>query len=165
MVSLREGNPNQLFVYSMEVNIYIGFWTLKPKCTQYGLYGRNVTLDAVFRDGSELPSKLSAGVGRGENHASSLARRSRLILPYMGFSVLRFWWIKCGYLASWGISIGVWLLSSFLLFRTRYVRYFMVIWCKCFKNIPTSRGDILSFSWALSDFFCVWLIVPMLRPY
>jgi hypothetical protein len=26
--------------YSMEVNIYIGFWTLKMKCTQYGLYGQ-----------------------------------------------------------------------------------------------------------------------------
>ena len=24
----------------MEVNIYIGFWTLKMKCTQYGLYGQ-----------------------------------------------------------------------------------------------------------------------------
>ena len=27
------------FIYSMEVNIYIGFWTLKVKCTQYGNYG------------------------------------------------------------------------------------------------------------------------------
>jgi hypothetical protein len=25
--------------YSMKVNIYIGFWTLKVKCTQYGKYG------------------------------------------------------------------------------------------------------------------------------
>ena len=25
--------------YSLEVNIYIGFWTLKMKCIQYGLYG------------------------------------------------------------------------------------------------------------------------------
>jgi hypothetical protein len=63
MVSLREGNPNQLLVYSMEVNVYIGFWTLKPKCTQYGLYGRSVTLDAVFRDGSELSSKEVTGGG------------------------------------------------------------------------------------------------------
>jgi hypothetical protein len=32
--------------------------------------------------------KLPAGVGRGENQASNLACRSRLILPYKGFSVL-----------------------------------------------------------------------------
>jgi hypothetical protein len=25
--------------YLMEVNIYIGFWTLKMKCTQYGICG------------------------------------------------------------------------------------------------------------------------------
>ena len=31
-------NPSQLFIYSMEVNMYIGFWTLKVKCTQYGIY-------------------------------------------------------------------------------------------------------------------------------
>ena len=24
----------------MKVNIYIGFWTLKMKCIQYGLYGQ-----------------------------------------------------------------------------------------------------------------------------
>ena len=24
----------------MEMNIYIGFWTLKMKCTQHGLYGQ-----------------------------------------------------------------------------------------------------------------------------
>jgi len=29
---------SQLLIYSMEVNFYIGFWTLKMKCTQYGLY-------------------------------------------------------------------------------------------------------------------------------
>ena len=26
--------------YSMEVNVYIGFWTLKMKCTLFGLYGQ-----------------------------------------------------------------------------------------------------------------------------
>ena len=40
MVSLRKGNPNQLIIYSMEVNLYIGFWILKMKSTQYGLYGQ-----------------------------------------------------------------------------------------------------------------------------
>ena len=28
---------NQLAIYSMEVNIYIGFGTLKMKCIQYGI--------------------------------------------------------------------------------------------------------------------------------
>jgi hypothetical protein len=30
--------PNHVLIYSMEVNKYIGFWTLKMKCTQYGFY-------------------------------------------------------------------------------------------------------------------------------
>jgi len=29
--------PSQLVIYSMKVNIYIGFWTLKMKCAQYGI--------------------------------------------------------------------------------------------------------------------------------
>ena len=34
----------------MEVNIYIGFWTLKMKCTQYGLYEQatSKTARAIF---------------------------------------------------------------------------------------------------------------------
>jgi hypothetical protein len=43
-------NPNQLLIYSMEVNIYIGFWTLKTKCTQYGLYGQ-----ATFKNARVMP--------------------------------------------------------------------------------------------------------------
>src|SRR5450631_1750901 len=31
---------SQLLIYSMEVNIYIGFETLKMKCTQYGICGQ-----------------------------------------------------------------------------------------------------------------------------
>jgi hypothetical protein len=31
--------PGELLIYSVEVNIYIGFWTLKVKCTQYGICG------------------------------------------------------------------------------------------------------------------------------
>ena len=31
---------SQLLIYSMEVNIYIGFWTLEMKCTQYGICGK-----------------------------------------------------------------------------------------------------------------------------
>ena len=44
-----------------------------------------------------------------------------------------------------GMSTGVQLWLSFLIFRTRYVRYFMDIRCKCFKSFLTSQGDILSF--------------------
>ena len=33
--SLWKWNPCQLLIYSMEVKIYIGFWTLKVKWTQY----------------------------------------------------------------------------------------------------------------------------------
>jgi hypothetical protein len=33
-------NPNQLLIFSMEVAMYIGLWTLKVKGTQYGLYGQ-----------------------------------------------------------------------------------------------------------------------------
>ena len=32
-VSLWKGNPNQLLIFSMKVNIYIGFRILKVKCT------------------------------------------------------------------------------------------------------------------------------------
>ena len=38
-VSLWKWNPSQLFIYSIEVNIDVGFWTLKEKCTQYGVCG------------------------------------------------------------------------------------------------------------------------------
>src|ERR1700738_1338291 len=31
---------SQLLIYSMKVNIYIGFETLKMKCTQYGICGQ-----------------------------------------------------------------------------------------------------------------------------
>jgi hypothetical protein len=33
-------NSQSIAYYSMEMNTYIGFWTLKMKCTQYGLYGQ-----------------------------------------------------------------------------------------------------------------------------
>ena len=38
-VSLWEWNPNQLLIYEMEVNICIGFWALKLRCTQHELCG------------------------------------------------------------------------------------------------------------------------------
>ena len=39
-------HPSQLLINSMEVNKYIGFWTLKMKCTQYGLYGQKTFKNA-----------------------------------------------------------------------------------------------------------------------
>ena len=48
-VSFQKENPNQLLIYSMEVNIYIGFWILKTKCTQYGLYGQAAFKNARVR--------------------------------------------------------------------------------------------------------------------
>ena len=44
-----------------------------------------------------------------------------------------------------GKSTRVWLLLSFLLFRTRYVRCFMTIRCMCLMDVLTSRGSTLSF--------------------
>ena len=36
----------------MKVNIYIGFWTLKMKCTQYGLNGQAAFKNARAKPGS-----------------------------------------------------------------------------------------------------------------
>jgi hypothetical protein len=43
---------NQLLIYSMKVNIYIGFRTLKVKCAQYGLYGQAAFKNARVKPGS-----------------------------------------------------------------------------------------------------------------
>ena len=45
-----------------------------------------------------------------------------------------------------GGSTGGYLLFSFLLFSTRYVRYLMVIWCNFFMSLLISFLSILSFS-------------------
>ena len=41
-----------MFIYSMEVNIYIGFWNLKMKCNQYGVCGhaafKNAKVNVFF---------------------------------------------------------------------------------------------------------------------
>ena len=41
--------------------------------------------------------------------------------------------------------MGGCLLSSFLLFSTRHLRYLMAIWCNCFMSVLISFLDILSF--------------------
>ena len=40
--------------------------------------------------------------------------------------------------------MGVCLLSSFLLFRTKYVRYLMVFWCMFFKRVLNLVFGVLS---------------------
>ena len=93
-VSLQKGNPNQLLIYSMEVNIYIGFGTLKTKCTQYGLYGQ-----ASFKN-------ASLGLGQGWG-------RSRSGRPGSGYARIegpRLWLFGCcPYLPLWHVqhSLGV----------------------------------------------------------
>ena len=62
-VSLWKGNPNQLLIYSTEVNIYIGFWTLKIKCTLNGLYGQTTIKNARVKPW--LGVRLGLGVGPG----------------------------------------------------------------------------------------------------
>src|ERR1700738_3562495 len=47
---------SQLLIYSMEVNIYIGFETLKMKCTQYGICGQ-----VAFKNASTLVFSKSGG--------------------------------------------------------------------------------------------------------
>jgi hypothetical protein len=49
----------------MEVNIYIGVWTLKPKCTQYGLYGRATFKNAKVKTGQGQAGQGRAGHGQG----------------------------------------------------------------------------------------------------
>lgn len=43
----------------MEVNLYIGFWTLEMKCTQYGLRAQ-----ATFQNARANLFSRSRGVGR-----------------------------------------------------------------------------------------------------
>ena len=60
-----------------------------------------------------------------------------------------------------GMSTRVWLLSSFLLFRTSYVKYFMAISGICFMSFFTSQGDIFSFL-GLQAIVCVQVLEPLL---
>lgn len=39
--------PNQLLIYQLEVNIYIGSWALTVRCTQYGFCGQG-NLQRIF---------------------------------------------------------------------------------------------------------------------
>ena len=52
-------NPNHLFIYSMEVNIYMEFWTLEMKCTQYG-----ICEEMAFKNARRVVFSRSGGAGR-----------------------------------------------------------------------------------------------------
>jgi hypothetical protein len=66
-VSLQKGNPSQLLIYSMEVNINIGCWTLIIKCTQYGLYAQAAFKNARSSRGWDRPGLGQARVGVGQD--------------------------------------------------------------------------------------------------
>jgi hypothetical protein len=48
----------------MKVNIYIGFWTLEMKCTQYGICG-----EVAFKNAR---AKVFLEIGRGKSFRASL---------------------------------------------------------------------------------------------
>ena len=51
--------------------------------------------------------------------------------------------------------MGACLLSSFLLFRTRYVRYLMAFWCRCFmRSLILDLGIFSSLSFSME---CSWM--------
>jgi hypothetical protein len=74
-------NPNQLLIYSMEVNMYIGFWTLKPKCTQYGLCGQATFKNAKVRPGSGNQGSDFFGVAPAHHSDACNARHGYLESP------------------------------------------------------------------------------------
>ena len=67
---------------------------------------------------------------------------------------MSFWWIRCGCLVSWGqVNQGVVVVElSFI--SENVCEVFYGVWCLCFMSFLTSRGGILSFYRALTDFLC-----------
>ena len=66
--------------------------------------------------------------------------RGDYFLPFRGWASLRSISGCCGGLLRHSGFTGACLLSSFLLFKTKYVRYFVDIWCTCFVNFLISWG-------------------------
>ena len=64
-VSLWNKNPGQLLVYSMKRNIYIGFWTLKVKCTYYEMCG-----EMTFKNARAMDFFLKSSMNFGGVHKS-----------------------------------------------------------------------------------------------
>jgi hypothetical protein len=59
------------------------------------------------------------------------------------------------FLASMGRSTGGCLLSNFLLFNIKYLRYWMAFWCRCLISVLISLLGNLSFSKSLIK--CLWI--------
>ena len=70
---LLNGSEHIYWILDLETEVH-SIWVIWTQCSATGQ--------------SYRARKLPAGVGCGENQASSLAHRSHLILPYRGFSVL-----------------------------------------------------------------------------
>jgi hypothetical protein len=87
----EKGNPNQLLIYSMKVNIYIGFWTLKPKCTQYELCGRVTFKNAKVRPGSRNQLEGSGFFGAAPAHHSDACNAGRRYLESPSSCALGKW--------------------------------------------------------------------------
>jgi hypothetical protein len=83
---LLNGSEHIYWILDLETEVH-SIWVIWTQCSATGQ--------------SYRARKLPAGVGRGENQASSLARRSRLILPYRGFSVLPLFKTKTRAGATW----------------------------------------------------------------
>jgi hypothetical protein len=66
-VSLQKRNPNQLLMYSIEVNTCIGFWILKTECTQYEICG-----EVAFKNARTM---VFWEVGRGMHNFSGGSRK------------------------------------------------------------------------------------------
>ena len=62
----------------MKVNIYIGFWTLEIKYTQYGISG-----EVAFKDARALIFLI---VGQGGQKFSGRPRKSRLLCGAAAFA-------------------------------------------------------------------------------
>jgi hypothetical protein len=87
-VSLWKRNPDQLFIYSMKVNIYIYiiFWTLKVKCTQYKICGQMTSKNAramVFSKLGGGRTEIFSGVQKTWSFWTA-----RIYLP----GKVHFWW-------------------------------------------------------------------------
>ena len=59
----------------MKVNINIGFWALKMKCTQYGLYGEVVDIKEDRHLGRDVRQRYPNCVGRDAKSFGGQRRR------------------------------------------------------------------------------------------
>ena len=63
-----------------------------------------------------------------------------------------------------GGGTGNCLISSFLLFRTRYVRYYMAFWCMCFMRFFITICGIFKLASLLMECSCIASLTPVGLP-